>query len=84
VFETNISSSHLDQRNMTTTEIKKELYKQKPEARMRYVRKNVAYYYADLEEKRVEFVIPVSDMGDADLTPSMDAKLLIRWLSNEE
>jgi hypothetical protein len=65
---------------MNITEIKKELYKKKPEASLRYIRKGVAYYYADLETVRVNFEIPVSDMGDADFTPRMDAKLLNRWI----
>ena len=67
---------------MTNTEIKKELYKQKPEATLRYIRKGVAYYYADLEQQRVDFEVPINDMGDADFTPRMDAKLLGRWLVN--
>jgi hypothetical protein len=68
---------------MTTTEIKKELYKQKPDASIRFIRKGVAYYYADLEQGRVNFEVPVDDMGDADFLPTMDAKLLNRWIVNE-
>lgn len=67
---------------MTNTEIKKELYKQKPDATLRYIRTGVAYYYADLEQQRVYFEVPVNDMGEADFTWNMDAKLLIRWLVN--
>ena len=81
---------------MTLTEIKKELYKQKPMANLLYIRKGIAYYetylttmrYPDnihaepyMESIRVIFEIPVNDMGDADFTPTMDAKLLNRWLS---
>lgn len=69
---------------MNNTEIKKELYKQKPDAHMRYVRKSVAYYYADLTQQRVEFEIPINDMGEADFAPKMDAKLLGRWLINTQ
>ena len=65
---------------MNNVQIKKALYRQKPEARIRFIRKNVAYYYADLEERRVEFEIPINDMGDADFLPTMEAKLLIRWI----
>lgn len=68
---------------MEKVEIKKALYKQKPEARIMYIRKGVVYYYADLEEKRVHFEIPVDDMGDADFLPKMEAKLLNRWLIHE-
>ena len=77
---------------MTTTEIKKELYKQKPIAELLYIRKGVAYYDTKIkiqEEpvvkyKTLFFEVPVSDMGDADFTPTMDAKLLNRWLVNSE
>lgn len=62
------------------TEIKKRLYKEKPEARFQYIRMGVAYYYADLSDMRVHFEIPVSDMGDADFGVTMEAKLLNRWL----
>lgn len=69
--------------------VKKELYKQKPTAELLYIRKGVAYYDAKIkieEEpiikyKTIFFEVPVSDMGDADFTPTMDAKLLNRWLS---
>jgi hypothetical protein len=74
---------------MNLTEIKKELYKQKPTAELLYIRKGVVYYDAKIkieEEpiikyKTIFFEVPVSDMGDADFTPTMDAKLLNRWLS---
>ena len=67
---------------MTTTEIKKELYKQKPDANMKHIRGGIAYYYANLEQQQVYFEIPISDMGNADFLPRMEAKLLIRWLVN--
>ena len=60
--------------------IKKKLYKEKPKARFKFIRMGVAYYYVDLEETRVQFEVPVSDMGDADFGVSMDAKLLNRWI----
>lgn len=73
---------------MTLTEIKKELYKQKPIAKLVFIRKGVAHYDATIDGekdgesyfKTIFFEIPVLDMGDADLTPHMDAKLLNRWL----
>lgn len=65
---------------MTKTEIKKELYKQKPDAFLRFICKGNAHYFADLEEERITFRVPVSDMGDAIFKPRMDGKLLIRWL----
>lgn len=65
---------------MDLNEIKKQILKQKPEARLTYIRKGSAFYYADLTEKRVYFKIPVSDMGDADFGSVMEAKLLNRWI----
>jgi len=76
---------------MTTTEIKKELYKQKPKAELLYIRNGIAKYDAVIKlnnetfatYKTVFFDVPVSDMGNADFTPIMDAKLLNRWLVEE-
>lgn len=73
---------------MNLTEIKKELYKQKPVADLIYIRKGIAYYDTKIkiqEEpiikyKTIFFEIPVNDMGDADFTSVMDGKLLIRWI----
>lgn len=66
---------------MELNEIKKALYKQKPIAEFDMIRKGVAYYDAFIDNLYpLRFEIPVSDMGDADLLPEMDAKLLIRWL----
>jgi hypothetical protein len=69
---------------MTNTEIKKELSKQKPLAIFKYIRKGVAYHYTDLNQDRVSFEIPVDDMGDADFKANMDAKLLNRWIVNND
>jgi len=69
---------------MTLIEIKKELYKQKPQARFTHIKKGIAYYYADLEQCRVKFEIPVNDMGDASFDFVMDGKLLNRWITNNE
>lgn len=66
---------------MNTTEIKKELYKQKPVATLMFIRKGYAYYYTDLEGMRVNFDIPIDDMGEASFSPNMDAKLLCRWIT---
>jgi hypothetical protein len=76
---------------MEKNEIKKELYKQNPEASLLYIRKGVVYYEAILrikehvliKAKKVFFEVPISDMGDADLLPQMDAKLLIRYLVDD-
>ena len=70
---------------MNKNEIKKALYKQKPIAEFDKVRKGVAYYYTYIDSLyALRFEIPVMDMGDADLLPKMDAKLLIRYLVHQD
>lgn len=65
---------------MEKTEIKKELYKQKPIANLEFIRKGIAYYATVLGEDYIRFEVPLEDIGDADFFPNMDAKLLIRYL----
>lgn len=66
---------------MNVTEIKKELYKQKPIASLVFIRKGDALYKTTLEgDKNIYFNVPISDMGDYDFTSEMDAKLLARWI----
>jgi hypothetical protein len=71
--------------------LKKLLYKQKPTAKFDYIRKGIVYYNTSLQIEHetvdqylnIVFEIPVVDMGDADFTRDMDAKLLIRWILTE-
>lgn len=65
---------------MEKNKIKKALYKEKPEANFMFIRKKFAYYYADLNDIRVHFQVPVDDMGDADFGFRMEAKHMIRWI----
>lgn len=70
---------------MTTNEIKKALYKQKPTAKLLFIRVGVAYYNtlvkdSEGNENLIQFQVPVKDMGDADYYPEMDAKLLNRYI----
>lgn len=65
---------------MNLTEIKKELYRQKPTAFFNYIRKGVAYYHTELGGKNIWFEIPINDIGDADFGSTMSAQLLIRWI----
>lgn len=73
---------------MELNEIKKELYKQKPQAVLTFIRKQIAYYLTVIKidniEHTINFEIPINDMGDADLYGSMDAKLLIRWITSQK
>ena len=67
---------------MNKNDIKKEVYKQKPKAILKFIRKSVAYYYSKLEDGTLlTFEVPVDDMGDADFFVGMDAKLMLRWLT---
>lgn len=68
---------------MTNTEIKKELYKQKPNAVFMHILKGNAHYTADLDQKKIYFEVPVSDMGDAPFHSVMESQLLIRWILNK-
>ena len=70
---------------MEKNEIKKALYKQKPMATIQFIRIGVAYYEATIRDDEglkvmVGFQVPVSDMGDTDYFPQMDAKLLNRYI----
>jgi|TARA_R110000824_G_scaffold106610_10_gene252065 hypothetical protein len=70
---------------MTTIEIKKALYKQKPMANLTMIRIGVAYYTTMLDGGAiVSFEIPISDMGSTDFFPTMEGKLLNRWIVNED
>lgn len=70
---------------MEKNEIKKALYKQKPTAKLEFIRVGVAYYSTEIKDGdndfTVSFQVPVDDMGDADYFPEMDAKLLIRYIA---
>lgn len=76
---------------MSTNEIKKELYKQRPLAQFQYIRQGIAYYVTRIRgydkvipyDKQIYFEIPISDMGNADFFPEMDAKHLNRWIIPE-
>ena len=70
---------------MEKNEIKKALYKQKPIATIQFIRIGVAYYETTIRDEEglkvmVGFQVPVSDMGDTDYFPQMDAKLLNRYI----
>lgn len=67
---------------MTINEIKKELYKQKPSAFLLISNETEHHYIAELKDgHRVNFKVPVSDMGITAFEKEMPAQLLIRWLA---
>jgi hypothetical protein len=80
---------------MTLTQIKKELYRRKPDATLVKVTKsgilyNTSFYDADEEGKiteriSVNFLVPLHEIGDATFEPNeTDAQLLIRYIINNE
>lgn len=70
---------------MDINEIKKEIYKQKPQADFHRASNGILYYTTAVNYesaiKIVRFDIPFSDIGDAKFFPKMEAKLLIRWMN---
>lgn len=71
---------------MTNNEIKKLVYKQKPQAVLKMIRGGNLYYDANVFTSSlfiIKFEIPISDIGATDFFPVMEAKHLLRWLVNE-
>lgn len=70
---------------MTTTEIKKELYKQKPMAEVDYERGDFIYFSTEIivndVEEIIEFEVPMSEDFGENTVP---AQLLIRWLITKD
>lgn len=77
---------------MNINEIKKELYKQRPNASMVNITKSGILYIASIEMndgditryKVINFIVPLSEIGDAIFKYTMDAKLLIRYIVTPE
>ena len=66
---------------MTTNEIKKELYKQKPQAEFIMADKNNLYYQTSLKSGQIIFFwIPLKDIQEAIFKPVMESQLLIRYV----
>lgn len=66
---------------MTSTEIKKALYKEKPTARIHEKHKYHWHYCAHLKNGGVvDFHVPISEMGDLHFGDAEQSQLLIRWL----
>lgn len=65
---------------MEKNELKKLLYRENPTAKLKFIRKGSAYYTAKTNDITIDFIVPISDMGDADFFDEMDGKLMIRWI----
>lgn len=65
-------------------EIKKELYKRKPNAKFLMIRLGNAYYETKFENTIVTFCVPISNIGNIEFKSYMKASLLIKWISNVE
>lgn len=70
---------------MTTNEIKRAIYKEKPEAILLYIKKNGIHYEAEIDfgPHPIVFRVPLYDLGDAEWKNRMPSQLLIRYLINE-
>jgi hypothetical protein len=62
-------------------EIKKLLYKEKPDAHFKKANKEGLLYRCEIDSVAVEqyFLIPFNEIGDAAFFPSMSAQYLIRY-----
>ncbi len=79
----NVTLENLNRNNMNQlNEIKKALYKEKPQATLRTIKSGIAYYQTWFEgsQDSIKFEIPIIDMGDVNFFPDMPAHLLIRWI----
>lgn len=62
-------------------EIKKALYREKPQATLSKIVDDIYYYEAKLNNRdSVYFAVPTSDMGEKLFDNKIHAQLLIRWL----
>ncbi len=67
---------------ITKAEIKKTLYRTKPDAKLIHIGKDGLYYKTHVLEDAYDlfFLVPLNDMGDAKWFPFMPAQLLLRYL----
>jgi hypothetical protein len=70
---------------MKTDDIKKAIYKEKPIAILRYIKKTGILYEAEIEfgPHPVLFQVPISDLGEAEWKIRMPSQLLLRYLIHE-
>lgn len=61
-------------------EIKKALYKEKPEAVLQSAKEEGLYYKSTCSLGEINFFIPKNDIGDG-FNDTEPAQLLIRWIS---
>lgn len=78
---------------MNTNELKKLVYRQKPEAEVLHIQDETVTYIAWVRatgsnsnikyNQPVTFNIPVEEIGSTRFKGKMDAKLLLRWLDED-
>lgn len=69
---------------MDKNEIKKALYKEKPEANFISATKDGLIYRTMVGGEGVTFLIPLNDMSSAIFTRIVEAHLMIRWIIETE
>lgn len=62
-------------------EIKKELYKEKPVATCHLAHNEIYVYETETSSYHVQFIVPVSEMGENRFDEEVPAQLLIRWIN---
>lgn len=65
---------------MELNEIKKLLYKTKPYATIHGVSASGIRYKCEVDGVKLEFLVPLSDIGDASFLKLEPAQLLIRYI----
>lgn len=70
---------------MTTDEIKKAIYREKPEAHLRHIKKTGIIYEAEIEfgPYPIVFQVSLEDLGEAEWKERMPSQLLLRYLIRE-
>lgn len=67
---------------MNLNDIKKKLYKEEPDAILMYVDGSGARYNTVFDDGVVVFFqVPANEMGTTSFYPVMEAKYLIRWIT---
>lgn len=65
---------------MELNEIKKALYKEKPQANFSHAKRDGLTYVTKLGKDILYFIVPLSEIQDGVFEQKMPAQQLIRWL----
>jgi len=65
---------------MDKNEIKKFLYRNKPDAIFMFATKTGLIYNCNVDGQTISFQVPLNDIGDGLFSASIQAQLLIRYI----